>query len=52
MFVILVIAIGAWMMILPVIKAVTLDDIIMGLGVLTIFLGIFGWLLARHIDKE
>ncbi len=48
MFTILVIVIGIWMMVLPYIKVITLNDIIGGLGALTIIIGILGWLLAEH----
>ena len=48
----LVIAVGVGMVILPQIKVITLNDIISGLGVLTIIMGLFGWLLTWHIDKE
>ena len=52
MFTILVIAVGILMMFLPYIKTVTLNDIIGGLGGLTIIIGLLVWLLAEHIDKE
>ncbi len=52
MLVIFAIVLGLWMIILPLIKVITLDDIIASCGAICILLGLFGWVLARHIEKE
>ena len=52
MITILVIVIGVFMMSLPYIKVVTLNDIMGGLGALAVIMGVLGWLMAEHISKE